>query len=325
MRAVFAAFFALLLFPALSHGQSNRTLSTRLTPPERLAGFRLTEIKQLEGGAGGQMRYRSAEGVELDAFLYPLPDAPDCERACDSVAVNAEIDAFPGMIPTLVERGTFDSLAVQRDDTVRVEEGAAAAHGRHLTLAGSAAGRPIRFHVLLFGIGNYLVKFGAAYPPNAKSDSLVARFAGEFVRATMQPAAETLACAEGPADPEVMRVTATSMLPPVGVRTRVAAVLAGLGFTLESAGKEPDTWRTAPAEGWPAGIDYGPWASGTGPGFVVEVRLAERAGGTLITVASQAVCAPKWGDEDPRGLEITLELTTSAAVIEKVDPRARRQ
>ncbi|HEV2146062.1 MAG TPA: hypothetical protein VGR37_01455 [Longimicrobiaceae bacterium] len=323
MRVLGFALLGLLLLPALSHGQAH-TISTRLTPPERVGTFRLASIKQLEGGAGGHLRYRSAEGVELDALLQPLPDDPECDRACDSVAVDREADAFPERIPALVEQGVFDSLAVERDDTLRVEHAGAVAHGRHLRLAGPVKGRPTRLHVLLYGIGSYMVRVGAAHPPSTKSDSLVAEFAREFVRSTMQPAGEAAACASGPADPDATRITATSMLPLVGVRGRVAAVLAGLGFTLDPAAREPDTWRSAPAEGWPAGIDYTPWSREAGPGFVVEVRLAERDGGTAITVAAQALCAPKWGSEDPRALELSLELGTAAAVLARLDPRARR-
>jgi hypothetical protein len=316
---------ASLLLPALSHAQGGRTLSTRLTPPERVGGFRLTSIQRMEGGAGGHMRYRSPAGLELDAFLYPLPDAPDCELACDSVAAAAEVEAYAAGIPELVRAGEFDSLAVAGHDTVRVAQGGMVAHGRHLRMRGSARGRAVRPHLLVYGIGSYLVRVRATPPPGVKNDSLVAGFAEGFVRAILQPAGATEACAAGPADPEDIRRTVDSRLTAAELRAKVPATLAALGFTLDPAFRERDAWRTLPTAGWPAGIDYGAWAREASPGFVVGVTVEERADTARLTVSARAVCVPVSATEDPRALELGLELRTAGEVLGKIEPPRRRE
>lgn len=325
MRTLPVAALLLLASALPLAAQGSRHLSTRLTPPERVAGFRLTSIRQMEGGAGGHMRYRIADaGLELDAFLYPLPDLPDCERACDSVAVAAETDAFPGTIPALVAGGEFDSLAVDGDEPVRVEQPGVSAHGRHLRLAGAAGGKPVRSHLLVYGIGSYLVKVRATFPPGARRDSLTALFAREFVRSTLQPVAGSEACATGPADPEDIRLTRDARAPAAELRARVAPVLAGLGLTPDPSVTERDTWRTLPLRGWPAGIDYGAWARDPSPGFLVGVVLEERAGAARVTVSARALCAPTSATEDPRALEPALELRTVSEVLRALDPRPAR-
>ncbi|HEU0077629.1 MAG TPA: hypothetical protein VFQ76_08280 [Longimicrobiaceae bacterium] len=325
MRALRILIPALLLLPALSHAQGARTLSTRLTPPERVGGFRLASIKQMEGRAGGQMRYRSAEGLELDAFLYPLPDAPDCERDCDAAAAAAEVDAFRAMIPGLVQGGEFDSLVVMTDEQVRVEQGGAAATGRHLRMRGAARGRPVRSHLLVYGVGSYLARVRATFPPGVKQDSLARAFAEGFVRAILQPAGATQQCALGPADTEDIRSSVDSRLSAAELRAKVPAALAALGFTLDPAAGERDAWRTLPVEGWPAGIDYGAWAREASPGFVVGVTLEERAGAApRLTVSARAVCVPASATEDPRALELGLELRTAGEVLGKIEPPRRR-
>lgn len=314
----------LLLLPALSHAQGARTVSTRFTPPDRIAGFRVTSVTQMEGGAGGHLLYRSADGLELDTYLYPLPEDPDCLTGCDAVAADREADTFPSLIPAMVERGYFDSLAVERDEPVRVEHAGMSAHGRHLWLAGSAAGRPVRFHLLVFGVGTSMMKVRATFPPSARRDGLVSTFASEFVRTMLQPAAGARDCANGPADPESIRLNLDSGSAIGALRGRAGSMLTGLGFELAPAADEKDVWRTLPTEGWPVGIDYGPWAGEASPGFVVEVRLEDRAGSARVTVGAQALCSPRYLDEDPRSLELALEHLTASAVLEKLVPRNTR-
>jgi hypothetical protein len=324
MRILAILLAAPLLLPALSHAQGARTLSTRLTPPERVGAFRLASIRQMEGGAGGHMRYRSAAGPELEAFLYPLPDASDCERACDSVAAAAEVDAYAAGIPALVRAGEFDSLAVAGDDTVRVVQGGTTAHGRHLRMRGAARGRPVSRHLLVYGIGSYLVRVRATLPPGAKGDSAAAAFAEGFVRAILQPAGAAGACAAGPADPADVRRSVDSRLSAAELRARVPATLAALGFAPDPAAGERDSWRTLPTDGWPAGIDYGVWAREASPGFVVGVTVAERGDTVRLTVSARAVCVPVSATEDPRALELGLELRTAGEVLARIEPPRRR-
>lgn len=313
-----------LAAPAVSHAQGGRTLSTRLTPPERVGGFRLASIRQMEGRAGGQMRYRSAEGLELDAFLYPLPDLPGCEQDCAAAAADAEVRDFRAALPALAGAGEFDSLAVMTDEQVRVEQGGAAAVGRHLRMRGAARGRPVRSHLLVYGVGSYLARVRATFPPGARQDSLARAFAEGFVRAVLQPAAATDACALGAADAEDIRSSVDSRLGAAELRARVPAALAALGFAPDTTVRERDAWRTLPAPGWPAGIDYGAWAREAGPGFVVGVTVEERAGAApRLTVSARAVCVPASATEDPRALELGLELRTAGEVLGKIEPPRR--
>lgn len=320
MRSPRILLLAALLFPALAHAQEGRSLSTRLTPPERVGAFRLTSIRQMEGGAGGHMHYRSPAGVELDAFLYPLPDTPGCESACDSVAAAAEVAAFPATLPALVVAGELDSLVVVADEPVRVEERGAVAHGRHLALRGSARGRPVRSHLVVYGVGSYLARVRATFPPGAGRDSLAAAFAEGFVRAILRPAGATEACPSGPADLEEIRRGVDSRLSAAELRARVPAVLAQLGFAPDPSVGERDAWRTLPLAGWPAGIDYGAWAREASPGFVVGVTVEERPAAPRLTVWARAVCVPGSGTEDPRALELALELRTTGQVLGKIEP-----
>lgn len=326
MHLLRAALLALLLVPGISAAQGSRTLSTRLTAPARVGDFRLVSSRQMEGGAGGQLHYRTPTGLEVDAFVVPLPETPGCFHACDSVAVDTEADGFGLQIPDLVQRGEFDSVAVERDTSLVIDSPAGAVYGRHLWLGGRSGGKPVRSHLMLYGIGSYLIRVRAVFAPSRKSDSLVVLFGRDFVRAARQPVAGARACPDGTADQQGMRLGVDSRSPLAEVRRRVEPTLAALGFTVDPKASRADSTWTAPVEGWPAGIDYGPWARERSPGFVVGVLLAERPGGTRITVSAQAICAARFAQEDPKSLELALEMHTATEVLHKLEPpRPKRQ
>lgn len=319
VRTFAIALLALLLLPRVSAAQEDSpALSTRLTAPARVGDFRLVSSRQLEGGAGGQLHYRIPAGMEVDAFVAPLPVIPSCRRACDSVAVDAEADSFAVL-------GEIDSLRVERDTAFTLDlPGGPPVHGRHLRLLGSVGGKPVRSHLLLYGTGSYLVRVRATFAPSAKRDSLTELFGREFIRAATRPAGGASACTGGTADQEAMRLTADSRSGIAEVRRKAEALLAGLGFTLDPKASRADSLWTVPLQGWPAGIDYGAWARERSPGFVVGVLLAERPGGTRITVSAQAVCQARFGTEDPKSLELALELRTAGQVLGKLEPGPRR-
>ncbi|HEX2187983.1 MAG TPA: hypothetical protein VHG51_03745 [Longimicrobiaceae bacterium] len=306
-----------LVLPGAAAAQGSRSLSTRLTAPGRVAGFRLESSAPIPGGA--RLRYTLGDSLQVDASLLPLPTGSTCRRACDSVAVDAETEAFARGLP-----GLPDSMRVERDDTLRLAHPGGTVHGRHLALRGSRAGRPVRSHHLLYGLGGSLVRVRATFPPGERRDSLVARFAGELVAALARPAEGARACAAGPADPEHVRLAVDSRDPLAEVRARAAPALGALGFTLAPGRVGADSLATEPVEGWPAGIDYGAWARERSPGFVVGVRLEERGARTRITVTAEALCAPAAGAEDPRAQELALELHTANRVLAKLEPHRAR-
>ncbi|MBV9774127.1 MAG: hypothetical protein JO040_09275 [Gemmatimonadetes bacterium] len=326
MRTFGLILFALLLHPVVVAAQDSRAVSTHLTLPSRVGDFRLVSSRQMEGGGGGQLHYRSAAGMEVDAFVSPVPVIPDCLHACDSVAVDVEADSFPALIPAMVRRGEFDSLTVERDAAIVMGSPTGALiHGRHLWLTGAAGGKPVRSHLLLYGTGSYLIRVRSTFAPSAKRDSLTTAFGQDFVVAASQPSSGARTCPNGAADQQAMRVSVDSRSPIAELRARVEPALAGLGLTPDPKASRPDSTMTLPVAGWPSGIDYGPWAREAGPGFVVGVLLQERAGGTRVTVSAQAICSPRFGQEDPKSLEIALEMATAGEVLRKLEPpRPRR-
>ncbi len=190
-------------------------------------------------------------------------------------------------------------------------------------MRGSARGRPVRSYLLVYGVGSYMARVRATFPPGVRQDGLTRAFAEGFVRAILQRAGAAQQCARGAADTEDIRSSVDSRLAADELRARVPAALAGLGFARDPAAKERDAWRTLPVEGWPAGIDYGAWAREASPSFVVGVTLEERPGAApRLTVSARAVSVPVSATEDPR--ELGLELRTVGEVLGKIEPPRRR-
>lgn len=318
-----AAALVLLLLPGAADAQGSRSsLTTRFTAPGRVAGLRLATTTPLPGGA--QLRYTLGDELRVDAALLPLPAGAGCARACDSVAVDAGTAAFARGLPGFTGDGLADSLAVERDDAVRLAHPGGTAYGRHLRMAGARSGKPVHSHHLLYGLGGYLVRVRATFPPGERRDSLVEQFAREFVEALTRPAEGARACPGGPADPENVRLAVDSRAGIAEVRARVEPGLRALGFAVAPERSGADSVVTAPVEGWPSGIDYGAWARERSPGFVVGVRLEERGAGTRILVSAEALCAPAPGAEDPKAQELALELETAKQVLGRVDPTRAR-
>ena len=324
MRILFLVLLALLALPGLAAAQTPapQTVSTRLNPPSRVGAFRLTAHRQREGTAGGFLQYRSPDSLEIVATIHPLPAMPDCERACDSAAVSIVATVVAASPQRLADGADVDSVKVEQDEAVSVPVAGAVAHGHHLAVSWRAQGKRQRAALSLYGLGSFLVEVRSTFTPGRATDSLAARFAREFVSALAQPAAEAQACATGPAEPEDLKVEVQPRAGAAELRQRMPAILAGLGFQVDPAVRESDVWQTLPVQGWPSGIDYGPWARRASPGFVVAVRLQEAAGAARVTVSARALCAPEAPQGEARALETSLELLTAREVAGKLDPRS---
>ncbi|HEX2093749.1 MAG TPA: hypothetical protein VHG28_15210 [Longimicrobiaceae bacterium] len=320
MRLFVLVPLALAALPVLAAAQRpGETLTTRLVPPARVGAFRLAAQGQLEGRVGGQLQYRTPDGAEITANLHPLPPLSSCAAACDSVTVDLAATALAASPARLAHGADIDSVAVERNEVVGAPYAGGVAYGRRLVVGWLSEGARMRVDLSLFALGSYVAEVRSTFRPGPERDSLAVRFGREFVEALGRSAGEATACASGPADPEVIRVTESSRLGIDSLRRRVEPVLAGFGFRLDPAVKDPDAWRSAPLEGWPTGVDYGPWARQASPGFVVGVRLEESAGTARITVTAEARCAPVSPGEDARSLELALELMTARAVLAQVE------
>lgn len=174
--ALLSALFCTL--PAAAQSPTDTVVVVSGTPvvfPTEAAGFVLGETKTFENEADGtSLRYQGPQRLRADVYVYPVP-REGCTAGCDALAVNGEADAFTGMIPTLLERGYYETLRVDSDTTVRT----GAMEGRHLAMSGTRRGEPHASHFYLFGGGDYLLKVRATYPPDPASDAALA----ELVRA----------------------------------------------------------------------------------------------------------------------------------------------
>lgn len=325
MRILPLSLLAVLALPALAPAQDARSVSTRLTPPPRVGDFRFVEQRGLQAGSGGQLQYRSPAGVGIIANIHPVPEIEDCSRACDSVVVDLVVSTLVATPSRVDGGGEPDSVKVERDSVVQATFAGTPAYGRHLAVSWPAEGKRRRTDVLLYGLGSYLVEVRASSAARPGADSVPARFAREFVRLLGEPAAQAQACPRGGADAEDIKVSAKSERDLDELRARVAPLMARLGMELDPAVKEPDRWRSRPHAGWPAGIDYGPWARQASPGFVVGVQLEEKGGWPHYTVSARAVCTPEAADGDTRTLELSLELQTAKAVAGLLEGKPGRQ
>lgn len=153
---------------------------SRFPPPESVGGFVLQSVKQLEGSAGEMLRYTGPGGLRADVYVYAVATPEPCLRSCDSIAVEDESNAFAEMIPALLGRGYYESLSVERDDTLRLRAASGPIHGRHLWLAGTQNGQAVRSHFYLYGLGDFLVKVRATHAPDPALDAQVRSFATEL-------------------------------------------------------------------------------------------------------------------------------------------------
>ncbi|MDP9349585.1 MAG: hypothetical protein M3P24_10690 [Gemmatimonadota bacterium] len=318
MRVVPCFLLLAAALPTLAAAQDpeySRAITARLVAPSRVGPFRLEAQGQLQGRTGGQLQYRSPEGAEIVANIHPVPVVSSCEGSCDSVTVDIAANALAASPVQLVSGAAADSVRVERDEVVEAPYAGRAAYGRRLVVGWRSGGARARTDLSLYALGAYVVEVRGTFTPGPKLDSLPVRFGREFVQALGRSTGAAAACASGPADPEVIKVTDTSRLGIDELRRRVEPVLARLGLQLDPKVKERDVWQSVPLEGWPSGIDYGPWGREASPGFVVGVRLEESAGAARITVSSQARCAPVSPHDEARSLELALELMTARAVL----------
>lgn len=169
--------------PAQAGGDTVRIRGLAIPVPGEVAGFSLVDRKVYEDEVNGtSLRYRTPDGRIADVYLYPVPPLEGCTTGCDSVAVHDETGSFAGMIPRLLERGYYESLAVETDRALQVEGAAGPLRGRYLRLRGTQKGSEILSHFYLLGAGSFLLKTRATHPGGAEGDAAVDRFVRAFAR-----------------------------------------------------------------------------------------------------------------------------------------------
>ena len=133
-------------------------------------------------GTGTSLRYRSTDGLEVDAFVYGLnPDVTRCGAACADSAVRAESAGFVGLIPVYLARGYFRSATVASEAPLPRPSGALWLAGYRVSLAVVRDAGPEQSDFLLYILPGYRVKVRATYPAQAATAARMQRFADELL------------------------------------------------------------------------------------------------------------------------------------------------
>ncbi|HEX3159650.1 MAG TPA: hypothetical protein VHQ45_14115 [Gemmatimonadaceae bacterium] len=155
-----------------------------LRAPATIGPFALGSQRAYEDGVSGtQFRYVGSDSLIADVFVYPAdPRLAGCGTVCGDSAVHAEVADFIGLIPELLRLGYFGSIAVGAETPFRPLPGAEWTAGRHLELAATRDGKPVRSDLYLYLFRGYRVKVRATYPDTPDARATVRGFTEELVR-----------------------------------------------------------------------------------------------------------------------------------------------
>ena len=148
--------------------------------PDSIAAFQMSERKDFGGADGVMLRYRRADGLTGDVFIYAGPDLEkDCDIACARDVIRREGDDFIGSFPELIRRGYVDSIAVASDSALTPPPNSVWRLGRHMRFRTIRDGSPQWSDFYVYYLPDYRVKIRASYA----RDSSAARAIGQLAAA----------------------------------------------------------------------------------------------------------------------------------------------
>ena len=107
-----------------------------LLPPRRIGEFRFVKRDDYDNPELGYMaRYRHADSLDADVFVYPGPDlATRCNESCAREALKAERDEFMKAFDIMMERGRYQRIQVLGESPLTPAAGAPWKMGHRLHL-----------------------------------------------------------------------------------------------------------------------------------------------------------------------------------------------
>jgi hypothetical protein len=284
-----------------------------LRVPDSIGVFRMLERRDFPDRAQGSMlRYRRADSLTADVFLYAGPDlARECDLACARGVMAREGDDFVGAFPEMVRRKYADTIAVTSDSALTADSAAAWRLGRHLRLFERQAGRERWSDYYLYYLPGFRLKVRATYPPDAALAAAVARFTADAIPAiTGQPQG-----GDAGEDSRGIAVSATLPEPPAALYARVLRKLADLGFAVEDSSLSAGRIVTAPRYTWPLGSEKETWHGAESPGVRLVVSVTAKGDSTAFTVTGQSPTRPEWKDAKTAQMLQILSVTELAAAL----------
>lgn len=291
--------------------------------PREVPGYTFVDTSAFpQANAGISYRYRGANGLRPDVYLYPHPPAASlCRGECRDDAARVEAANFRDLLPALIERKYYDSMVVIGDEPLRVPSGSWVGEGRHLTLRTVSHGQTATSHFMVWAGAETYLKIRATYPIGTVPDTQVRAFAEEILRRTPPP----YTCGSGPSNAQVVSVsTAFPDMPKVLVQ-RIDSVLGASATSLDFRAPDRGLWRSAPTFTWPSGTATERWTRTTNPGYVLFVRAEPQGDSTSVSFSAQTLCAAEpASDSVARSAQETLPMLAALLSLAALRPDAAR-
>jgi hypothetical protein len=295
-----------------------------LRVPDSIGAFRRIQRKDFEDPSQGVMlRYRRADSLTADLFVYPGPDlAKKCDLACAREVLKREGDDFAQVFPEMIRRGYVDTISVASDSALTPDSAASWRLGRHMRFLERQGGQPRWSDLYVYYLPGFRLKVRATYLPEPALAAGIAQFAASAVPAVTGP--PPASSDDGSLDGLAMSTTVPG---PLAVHyARVLRLLAERGFAIEDSSLTAGRIVTAPSYAWPPGSEKEEWHGTDSPGVRLAVALTAKGDSTTVEVGGQSPTKADWKDSK---VASTLRLLSimqllSAIPEEKDKGKARR-
>lgn len=286
-----------------------------LHPPDSIAAFQLVDRQVFpERSEGVMLRYRRADSLTADVFVYPGPDfSGECDMPCARGVLVHDGDGFIAVFPEMVRRGYVDTISVDSDSSLVAAAGSPWRLGRHLHLRLRQDGVAKWSDFYLYYLPGYRVKVRSTYLPVASVAAAVAQFAvaagpafGDAVRTSPADAGQPI------------NISATVKGEPGGLYRTLLALLAARGYAIADSSVTAGKIVTAPRYTWPAGSEKESWHGAESPGVRLSIVVASRGDSTAVDISAQSPARPAWKDA---GVAATLQLLSAMEIATALSKR----
>ena len=161
-----------------------------LRVPDSIGVFAMSERKDYDDPSlGVLLRYKRADSLIVDAFVYPGADlATSCPHECAKKVLDGEVAAFIASFPEMERRGYADSISIVSDQAMTPAADDRWEMGRHLRLRMIRRGVHEQSDFYLSYMPGFRVKLRASYVPDSANAMAISEFARRIVPALTAPA-----------------------------------------------------------------------------------------------------------------------------------------
>ena len=306
------------------------TSRVHLRVPDSIGAFRGRERRDFPDKADGVMlRYRRADGLQADLFVYPGPDlASNCDLACARGVLKREADDFVNSFAEFVRLHYVDTISVASDSLLEPPNGSSWRLGRHLHVTQRQQGTAQWSDLYLYYLPRIRVKVRATYAPDSSQARAIADFAAAAAPALTGGGTSLTSSAPtgGSSDTRGIGMSVTLAGPPHSYFPLLLDFLVTHGYTIDDSSRDAGRLVTAPRYAWPTGSEKESWHGAESPGVRVAVRLVPRADSTTIEITAQSPTRAGWTDAKvAQRLQMIASLEIAGALTKSDKDGAKRK